>query len=230
MSVTIIIPFFNRRNFIKSKFDHFLKYKDNKQFEFIFVNDGSTQNFDFLYNLNNIKIIHLETNLGVQHARNTGLEAATKKNVIFFDSDDVIDLRELDKNLLQLNSHFGYCIPKIQDENGGVRNSYLSHIPKFTLSPVPTSFLIFNVQFLHKNDLTFDVNLVSSQDDDIYLRCRLLTKPKRYRFSWGNFYNHNGMRITTNRSRCIGREVLVKKHSYLSKRWVTSLETLIYFR
>ena len=229
MSVTLVIPFFNRRDFIKEKYLELLKFSDMENLETIFVNDGSNQEFNFLVNHKNITVVNLEKNLGVQKARNIGLQQAKKEFIIFFDSDDQLCLNTLIANIHQFRSNFGYCTPKISYEDGTLRNSRFSFVPKFSMSPVPTSFLAFNRLFLLRRGIKFDETLTSCQDDDIFLTCKRHSYPVKYKFSWGFFYNHNEPRITNAKNYRSGRDALLKKHRYLNKNIITKLETCIYF-
>ncbi|MDA8539919.1 glycosyltransferase [Alphaproteobacteria bacterium] len=229
MSLTIVIPFYNRKEFIEEKYIQFLEYSDDEEIEIIFVNDGSNEELTFLVTHKNIRVINLRRNFGVQRARNIGLSEASKEFIIFFDSDDILNLEVLRSNLNLLRSNIGYCVPRIIDAHGIMRKSRFTFIPKYSMSPVPTSFLVFNRMFLLERGIKFDEALKSCQDDDIYLTCKNICNPVKYRFSWGCFYNHNEDRITTGKNYRAGRNALLEKHNELGKSLLTKVETRIYF-
>lgn len=72
-----------------------------RDYELILVDDGSTDGSGaicaaYAGNAHHIKIVHQE-NRGVSHARNTGLQKAVGKYILFVDSDDWIEERMLEK-------------------------------------------------------------------------------------------------------------------------------------
>lgn len=92
--LSIVIPCYNIAAFIGAALDSLLKqpYTINKDFEIICVDDCSTD--DTLLQLHQydqygIKIIALDKNAGVSHARNEGLKHANGDFIWFFDADDL---------------------------------------------------------------------------------------------------------------------------------------------
>ena len=94
IKVSVIIPVFNSEQYLKPCIDSLLN-QTLKDIEFIFINDGSTDNSlkilkEYAKKNKSIKI-HTTENLGVGHARNLGLEKAKGKYIGFVDSDDFIN-------------------------------------------------------------------------------------------------------------------------------------------
>jgi len=86
---SIIIPLYNRENFIYDAVDSVLKQQFS-DFELIIVDDGSCDNsFNIVSEIvdTRIKIIRQE-NSGVSSARNKGVKSATGQYLAFLDSDD----------------------------------------------------------------------------------------------------------------------------------------------
>jgi len=86
---SVIIPTYNRREFLKKAVDSVLS-QTFKNFELIIVDDGSTDDTQSLldwYQESRIKYIY-QKNHGVAHARNRGLEKTRGEWVAFLDSDD----------------------------------------------------------------------------------------------------------------------------------------------
>ena len=110
--IDIIIPIYNSEKYIIETLESFEK-SSYKQYRLILVNDGSTDNTEFLIkkyiqeknNNLNIKLI-LQENLGREEARNEGIKNIEAKYVLFFDSDDLIEKEAL--NLLKKNIEQGY--------------------------------------------------------------------------------------------------------------------------
>ena len=98
--ISVIVPVYNGEEFIDKALSCFKK-QTFKNFEVIFVNDGSMDKTPIILEnktraYGNFKVIHHRKNQGAGAARNTGLAAAKGDYVIFLDIDD-----EYDKNLLK---------------------------------------------------------------------------------------------------------------------------------
>lgn len=91
--LSIIVPVYNTEQYIKTCLDSLLNQDiDNKQYEIICVNDGSTDNSflilqEYANKHKNILVIDKQ-NEGVSIARNIGLENAQGRYIWFFDADD----------------------------------------------------------------------------------------------------------------------------------------------
>lgn len=93
--ISIIIPVFNASEYIKDCYES-IKSQTLQDIEFLFVNDGSSDNSVELLNEfkqidNRVKIIDLKENRGTSYARKIGVEKATGKYILFLDPDDEYD-------------------------------------------------------------------------------------------------------------------------------------------
>jgi len=98
IAISVIIPLFNKENFIEKSLNSLIKQKNFSNYEIIIVDDASTDNSINLikkYNLKNLKILSLKNNCGPSAARNIGLKNANGKYVYFFDADDSISEKAL---------------------------------------------------------------------------------------------------------------------------------------
>ena len=87
-TVSIIIPVYNRENYIRECLTSVLA-DDYPQKEIIVIDDGSTDNTsEILDEYSGIKIIKQE-NRGVSIARNEGIKASTGEFITYLDSDDI---------------------------------------------------------------------------------------------------------------------------------------------
>jgi glycosyltransferase involved in cell wall biosynthesis len=86
---SIIITFYNQRNFIRDAVDSALA-QQNAKFEVIVVDDASTDgSAEFLRQYqDSVKVVCLETNQGACAARNRGASLATGDYLVFLDGDD----------------------------------------------------------------------------------------------------------------------------------------------
>jgi len=101
--ISIIIPSYNSGLFLREAIESIFQQSFRYPFEVIIVDDGSNdQNTKlFLKEVESdfdIKVIRLDRNQGVQHARNTGLKAAIFDYIFTIDSDDRLNT---DKNVLK---------------------------------------------------------------------------------------------------------------------------------
>lgn len=94
-TISIVVPVYNVEKYIEKCLKSIVRqtYQD---IEIIIVDDGSPDNSSSIYNKfadrdNRIKVIKKE-NAGVSEARNTGIDNATGKFIMFVDSDDWLEL------------------------------------------------------------------------------------------------------------------------------------------
>lgn len=90
---TIIIPIYNVKKYLNQCIDSVLN-QNYKHLEIILIDDGSTDGSDEVCDLykkkdSRIKVIH-QNNGGPSKSRNSGLNIATGKYVMFLDSDDYL--------------------------------------------------------------------------------------------------------------------------------------------
>lgn len=100
LAVSIIMPAYNVERYLKKSLDS-LFGQSFKEFELIFINDGSTDNTAYIIKKykeiypDKIQIIDVE-NGGQSRARNIGMQYAKGEYIIFLDSDDYIDVDYLE--------------------------------------------------------------------------------------------------------------------------------------
>lgn len=139
--VSIIIPFFNRINYVLRAIDSVIKQTyDN--WELILVNDHG--NVDDLphFNDSRIHLINNTINIGPGGSRQIGLGLTKGDFVCFLDSDDFYHPLFLEKMLqrhIESNNElsFVYCTSKWIDKKGNVINIYKnSNLSFYNIMPV----------------------------------------------------------------------------------------------
>jgi len=89
--ISIIIPFFDEFHYIRRAIHSCLQISEFP-FEILIVNDNpshiSPEDFDKLGLSKYVRVIHHDTNRGLQAARNSGVKAALGTHLLFLDSDD----------------------------------------------------------------------------------------------------------------------------------------------
>ena len=90
--ISIIVPIYNSEKYIKNCIDSLLN-QTKKELEFIFINDGSTDNTESIikeYKDKRIKYFK-NSNQGIGKTRNFGINKSKGKYIMFIDSDDYLE-------------------------------------------------------------------------------------------------------------------------------------------
>lgn len=92
--LTIIIPVYNVEKYLEKCLESLVNQKTDFSYDVIVVNDCSPDNSIFIMEKYKehplIKIVHHECTRGVSAARNTGLQLARGRYIMFVDSDDFL--------------------------------------------------------------------------------------------------------------------------------------------
>lgn len=183
--ISIIIPTYNRQNFVIKSLKNILN-QTYKNIEVLIVDDGSSDNTKEKIKIikdNRIRYIKLKKNKGACFARNIGIKKSTGKYISFQDSDDLSYFDKLEKqfkNLLKYNSDFDFCKLKLyrfKNNNYSIipynyqckqilNNNILNEICKGNF--ISTSSILIKKKFIIK--YLFDNNIPRLQDYDLMLR------------------------------------------------------------
>ena len=93
--ITIIVPIYNVEKYIKESIESAIN-QTYKNLEIILVDDGSTDSSGKICDIykqrdKRVIVVH-QKNKGLSGARNTGLDLATGKYIMFLDPDDMLEL------------------------------------------------------------------------------------------------------------------------------------------
>ena len=129
--VTVLMPVYNGERFIRDAIESILK-QTYQNYEFIIVNDGSTDSTEKIvksYKDIRIKLINNPSNLGIIGSLNKGLEHASGDYIARQDSDDIAekDRLELQVKVLEENEgiHLVSCDLQSIDSNSRPRDKWL---------------------------------------------------------------------------------------------------------
>lgn len=178
--LSIIVPVYNAENYIEHTIESILN-QNLKCFELILVDDGSTDNSLQIMNqynsYSNVKIFK-QKNKGATFARNYGLQHASGKYILFFDSDDILNsnvLLSLIQQIEQQNADLLISNYQIVNKNLKILNeikheNISSHdlLDMFCLIPFPGN-KIFKKDILDKYHIDFD-SVKIGQDLNFYLK------------------------------------------------------------
>jgi glycosyltransferase involved in cell wall biosynthesis len=128
--VTVLMPVYNAAPFLREAIDSILQ-QTFRDFEFLIVNDGSTDNSGSIiqsFNDGRIKYINLPENGGIIHALNLGLSEAKGKYIARMDADDISAPERLEKQVRFMDGHpeVGVCgawVKYFGGRSGVVRNA-----------------------------------------------------------------------------------------------------------
>jgi len=123
--VTVIIPTFNRKEYITRAIDSVYAQTYDGSLEIIVVDDGSTDGTEELFREPDPRIRYdrLATNQGVHMARNRGLDLAHGEYVVFLDSDDELLPRAISTSIavFEKDADIGLIIaPYIMEADGSL--------------------------------------------------------------------------------------------------------------
>ena len=180
--ISVVIPTYNRGKVIRKSIESVL-IQSYKNIELIIIDDGSTDNTEFVVKKisdNRIKYIKLNENKGACYARNIGIKKAKGKYIAFQDSDDIFDKYKLEKqlmNLKKMNSDLDFCKIKVHSDTEAIFPDF--EIDKeLDLNKITSKLcfgnLISTQSILIKTDIIkrclFDAELPRLQDFDLALR------------------------------------------------------------
>lgn len=197
--VSIIIPVYNSEKSIKEIVGQVLNQTE-KNFELIIVNDGSTDNTLKTINAlakssNRIRVIN-QKNAGPGAARNSGLDIAKGKYIMFFDSDDGIHENILEKTTSYMERKnldmaiFGWreisqAKAKLVTFSDSIINFDKKNIKGYVISSLGDNALFYAIwnkiyrnDLIQKNKLRFktDINF----GEDLIFNLNYLSKTKKF--------------------------------------------------
>lgn len=209
--VTIIVPVYNAKKYIKRCIESILK-QTYENFELLLINDGSKDNSikilnDYLKKDKRIKVIDKE-NEGVAKTRNLGIKKATGKYIMFIDNDDYIDPDYVEtyiKIAIDNNSDVvmgGYKRPNSQ---GNIIKEVIlkdGKLKKEMIYKICAPWAkIYNKKYILDNEIEF---LDSNLGEDNYFNLQALiisdkiTTTKYNGYNW--FYNDESVSNTTQKA------------------------------
>lgn len=105
--VDVVMPAYNTQKYLRESIDSVLS-QTFADFNFIIINDGSTDNTGEIidsYNDDRITHIELEENVGIATALNIGLMHTSSEFIARFDSDDIMIPNRLERQLEYFKNH-----------------------------------------------------------------------------------------------------------------------------
>lgn len=159
--ITIVTPAYNAEKTINELYENITLVLDEYEFNWIIVNDCSTDStINLLETLakknKNITIFNLKYNMGPNYARSYGIKKSKTKYILLLDADDLIFTESLKLmiNFITSNNNldFYFCpILSIKLRRNFNSNLYRNKKDKLFLIKKPTDFIIYG--FPHPSSL-----------------------------------------------------------------------------
>lgn len=178
----MVMPTYNRVELLPRAIDSILA-QTMKDFEFIIVDDGSTDNTaqllqEYQQKDSRIKVITLPQNKGVSTARQIGNQAARGKYITIMDSDDIAFSLFLEKSVSFLEKNPNTTILKPQ---GGMHSngtnpykaSFLYNFPIHQIifaSRLGNVGITFRRDFIKKNKIAYNPTFKCAEDYDFWIK------------------------------------------------------------
>ncbi len=177
--ISVIIPIYNVEKYLRRCLDSVLN-QTFTDWQAICVNDGSPDNSDKILDEyakkdSRFKVIHKD-NQGVSRARNVGIENAEGEFIHFLDADDWIDAdfyahaiavandTQADMVVVGFVSDNKYTKPIVYKTVKVLRTIKQKVLGTFALTDSYVWRYLFNTDFVRKNNMMFDTNLIAQED------------------------------------------------------------------
>lgn len=194
IKLSVIIPFFNTGVLVKGMIDSLKRQDDVDGCEFVFIDDGSTDNTQLIIQNElknssfNYRIIN-QKNTGVSAARNTGIINSQGQYILFLDSDDYLypnSLKMITNELKESKDLILYRCNFIDKKYKELRKPNIKNINKENLLheylqgnllyQIHLCSLIINKSTLLQNSLKFTVGRSYGEDQEFVAKLFYLSK------------------------------------------------------
>lgn len=219
---SIIIPTYNRANFIEKTIKSVLKqtYTD---FELIIVDDGSTDTTeDIVTSIKDERInYYKKKNEERAVARNFGIEKAKGDIITFLDSDDLFyenHLEEASTFLLKDKVAVLFQAYEIVEINSKIKMSFPNKVINQLLikegNIISCHGMFISSSIIKKYKFNEDINLTASEDYELWLRIASNYKIHHNPIITSCLINHEGRSVTNiNKEKLIKRKELFLKYT-----------------
>ncbi len=210
-NVTVLMPVFNGEKYLRKAIDSILN-QDYTNFEFLIINDGSTDKSTKIiksYNDKRIKLVNNPYNKGLVYSLNLGIEMAQGKYIARMDCDDIslpsrlkkqVDLLEKTKyalvasKIITIDKNGKELGLWVEDQRAITPEKIRSQLPKGNCLAHPSIMVRSNIirKYLYNSNQNF-----YTEDYDLWLRMvsdgnnlgkvnEVLLKYRIHPLSWGS--------------------------------------------
>lgn len=179
MKISLIIPVYNKKPFLKRCLDSVANQTD-KSAQVIIVDDGSTDGSADICDKYNFEVYHTK-NGGVSKARNYGMKKAQGEYIVFLDADDALELDAVETmlawsdsahNVIQFNQSRYVNGPTAEPTRVKVNHG------RYELERTPKYWVyiwnkMFKRSFIEENGFKFNEKMKFGEDEMFCLECLL---------------------------------------------------------
>ena len=227
--ISIVMPVYNGEKYLKEAIDSILN-QTYKYFEFIIINDGSTDRSEEIilsYADSRIRYIKNETNLKLIKTLNKGIQLSEGEYIVRMDADDISlpNRLLLQIDFMQKNPNVGLCSGNaisIGPEGNIISGKWwdTNNLPiKWLLiweNPIAHPTIMLRKETLLTNKLSYDTRKLHAEDYELWCKMAHFTNIERlndiilkYRVSESSIYRNN-FRTSCNNSLDTNREYIKK--------------------
>jgi glycosyltransferase involved in cell wall biosynthesis len=183
--VTVLMPVYNGERYLREAIDSILK-QTYTEFEFLIINDGSTDksvNVIQSYNDRRIRLVHNGGNIKLIATLNRGLELAQGKYIARMDCDDISLPERLKEQVefMEKNRNIGICGTWVKTLVSGLRlNVRYPTEPEeikaqmlFRIAIAHPSVMM-RASFIKQYKLQYNSTYLHAEDYELWNRCSLL--------------------------------------------------------
>lgn len=187
--ITVLFPVYNASAYLKEAMDSILN-QTFKEFEFLVINDGSTdESVEIIesYEDGRIRLVHNEENLGLIATLNKGIDLIDSKYIVRADADDICLPERLHQqyNFMEANPDIGISGTwhemlghpsgrkrgtkySTDDDMIRIKHMYQVHLTHGTS--------IIRKEVLDEHNLRFDPDFKHAEDYDLFVRMSMYCK------------------------------------------------------
>lgn len=182
--VTVFMPVYNGEKYIKEAIESILN-QTYKNFEFLIINDGSTdRTVDIIRSFNDsrIRLVNNDQNRGLPYTRNKGLKLARGKFIALMDSDDISKSRRLETQIkyLKKNEDIHVVSSTVEELIGDKINKPKKRFFKNENASIGLMFrnnvgnpaATFRKDFIIKNNIKYREECFIGQDYAFWIDCQ----------------------------------------------------------
>jgi glycosyltransferase involved in cell wall biosynthesis len=185
-AVSVIMSVHNGSAFLAEAIESILN-QDYKDFEFIIINDASTDaSGEIIRSYNDSRIIAISnsTNLGLTKSLNLALKIAKGIYVARMDADDISKPDRFEKQVSFLNKHpdVGFCGTQVFYSNQSKTTGFYPmeyeeiKVAAMSMNPFAHPTVVFRRKLFADNNLFYDEEYKSGQDYELWSRALFVTK------------------------------------------------------
>ncbi|MDR2056690.1 MAG: glycosyltransferase [Dysgonamonadaceae bacterium] len=189
VEISVVMAVYNGEKYLKEAIDS-IRSQTFGNFEFIIINDGSTDTTsEIIFSYSDPRIVYLEneTNKGLVYSLNRGLSSSKGKYIARMDADDIAlpQRLQIQFNYMEAHPEIGICGSNVEAFFNTKKKSVIIRFPKtdklikvfpFFQSPFSHPSVIMRKETLVKNNLSYTDKFLHAEDYALWVELLRYTK------------------------------------------------------